>query len=235
MTEPTPCTECGGSGWKVFEDGTLGVCQCGARNAEGLKLRLALARIPERFANKSLDTFLARDPRRRDILHSARAYAQGFHMREEMPGLILRGKAGAGKTHVAIGILKEVILQGWTGVYCNVTELLARLRSTYEDHSDEAESEVIEELTTCDLLVLDDLGSEAISAWVLDRLYLLINRRYEAMRPILITTNCDERELAEKAGPRIASRLYEICKAPFPPFPNEDYRIKMLHESKSPA
>lgn len=222
------CPNCGGSGWKVLEDGLLGICSCGSYEAEQRRIRLGEARIPERYLNKSLDTFTARDRQRRDVLNAARAYAQGFHLREEMHGLILHGPTGSGKTHIAIGILREAINRDCSGIYCNVNELLARLRATYQEDSEEIESEVIEELAGCDLLVLDDLGSEVTTGWVLDRLYLLINQRYEAVRPVIVTTNCDKDTLREKVGPRIASRLHEMCKAPFPPFPNDDFRLKSL-------
>jgi len=222
------CPDCGGSGWKVLDDGLLSICSCGCYEAQQRRIRLDEARIPDRYLNKSLDTFIARDRQRRDVLNAARAYAQGFHLREEIPALILQGPTGSGKTHVAIGILREAIARGYTGFYCNVNELLARLRATYQDESEEFESDVIEQLAGCDLLVLDDLGSEVTTGWVLDRLYLLINQRYEAVRPVIITTNCDKDTLREKVGPRIASRLYEMCKAPFPPFPNDDFRLKPL-------
>ncbi len=224
---PEPCPECGGSGYSVSKDGTLARCACGALQTHLADQRFRAARIPERYLHKSLATFQARDPQRRKILEAAKAYANGFHHHEET-GLLFRGKTGVGKTHIAIGILRDIIQKGHTGIYCNVTELLARLRSTYEDDAEEAESQVLEEYIACELLVLDDLGNESTSAWVLDRLYLLINRRYESSRPVIVTTNCNEKELNDKVGPRIASRLYEMCGVKFPDFPTEDYRIKML-------
>jgi len=219
----------------VTEQGNLAPCGCGALDRFRTDERLRFARIPERYAAKSLDSFKIDSPdrKRREMLKAlvdaARTYVRGFHLREEMKGLMFRGGTGAGKTHLAIGILHEVIANGYTGMYCNVTELLARLRSTYEEGAEEAESEVIEEYLECDLLVLDDLGNESTSAWVLDRLYLLINCRYESFKPVIVTTNCDENELAQKVGPRIASRLYEMC-GKFPDFPREDYRVKMLKQ-----
>jgi len=151
----------------------------------------------------------------------------GFKLDEDY-GLLIRGGTGAGKTHIAVGILRQVIDKGYTGLYCNVPDLLARLRATYESHSEESEADVIEACCACDLLILDDLGSESTTEWVLDRLYLLINRRYESLRPIIVTTNCNEEELREKVGKRIVSRLNEMCQ-PFPSFPLEDYRMKMMH------
>lgn len=235
--EPAVCPECHGGGYVVTEQGTLTPCGCGSLDRFHTEERLARAGIPERYVNKTLDTFQSRstDRRRQEqlqkIVHAAKAYASGFHLREEnMPGLLFRGGTGVGKTHIAIGILREVVRNGYTGLYCNVTELLARLRSTYEKDSAVGESEVIEEYLECDLLVLDDLGNESTSPWVLDRLYLLINSRYESSRPVIVTTNCDETALKEKVGPRIASRLYEMCLGQFPDFPREDFRIKMLHQ-----
>jgi len=221
-----PCPRCGGAGWAVSPEGTLFLCDCGAMERRRGGERHASARIPERYSKKRLSTFDASNKLREAILQDARRYVEGFTLQGDY-GLMIRGVTGSGKTHIALGILHEVIERGFSGLYCNVPDLLARLRSSYDPDSDEAESEIIEECRACDLLVLDDLGSESTSDWVLDRLYLIINRRYESLRPVIVTTNCNEEQLREKVGRRITSRLYEMCR-PFARFPDVDYRQEQL-------
>ena len=85
---------------------------------------------------------------------------------------------------------------------------------------------LFEQLTSVDLLHIDDLGAEKRTDWVLEQLYALINERYESQRSILVTTNLDEAALEEQIGARTVSRLVEICGDPLPLF-GEDRRISI--------
>jgi DNA replication protein DnaC len=120
-----------------------------------------------------------------------------------------------------------VLDRGFHGIYCNVTDLLDRLRGSYRQGADEEEAEILADMEGAELLVLDDLGAEKATDWVRDRLYLIVNRRYENSKPLIVTTNCDDVELRDRVGPRIVSRLYEMC-APVDKFPEEDYRYARL-------
>lgn len=222
------CPKCFGSG-VLIEDGVCIPCDCGAWAVEGFRQRHSRARIPKRFGRKTLKAFRApkNDTVRTTILHEARAYVSMFAENPER-GLLLVGGTGSGKTHVAVGILIEVLRQGFTGVYYNVTDLLSDLRSTFDSRNDLQEATILDEVASVDLLVLDDLGAEKASDWVRDRLYLIVNTRYEAEKATIITTNCDDLDLKERVGPRIVSRTYEMCTR-FHPFPHEDYRAAHMH------
>lgn len=217
------CAICEGSGVVAGEDGVLRRCECGVWENEAFRLRHARAQLPKRYERKTLRGFKAGDKVRARLLEHAWAYAKSFTPGQET-GLLLRGETGCGKTHIAVGILIEALRTGATGLYCNVTDLLTRLRATYNSGAEETESTVLDDVDSVDLLVLDDLGAEAATDWVRDRLYLIVNRRYEAAKATIITTNCDDYELGQKVGPRIASRIHEMCD-PFEPFPPEDYRL----------
>lgn len=221
------CPKCGGYGLIIAGDGSLSKCDCG--NWDDLQYRHALekARIPRRYRNKTLEGFesVRGDAARQEIRKIAIAYASTFRT-DESHGLLLRGGTGSGKTHIAVGILREVLRRGCSCLYCNVTDLLARLRETYHQASDEREGQILAEMETVDLLVLDDLGAEAPSDWMRDRLYLVINRRYENARSIIITTNCDDAELSARIGERAVSRIHEMCE--LQKFPSEDYRRRMM-------
>ena len=203
------CPQCGGLGIIVAKDGSTTKCPCGAWDEANVSRALAKARLPERYRKKTLDGFkVARGDKARAVLRdAAKSYAIAFGRNEK--GLILRGVTGCGKTHLAVGILHEVLQRGYTGQYCNVTDLLTRLRESYSDESAEREGLILEEAGSVDLLVFDDLGAEMPTDWVRDRIYLILNRRYESARPVIVTTNCDDAELRERVGVRIASRLYD--------------------------
>ena len=218
------CDKCRGTGY-IVNDGIAMRCDCGMGEAFQGRVRIGGAELPKRFATKDFSNFKAdRKERERDaVLAAAKAYATTFHG-SESEGLLLRGITGCGKTHIAIAILKEVIARGYSGYYANFNDLLSRIRDSYNSESGASEAELLDAVDSAQLLVLDDVGAESTTDWVRDRLYLIINRRYENALPTIITTNCDEAELEARVGPRIVSRLHEMCSFDFPPFPKQDYR-----------
>ena len=79
-----------------------------------------------------------------------------------------------------------------------------------DDNRDETESDVLDKYSSCELLILDDLGSEKTSDFTIQSLYLIIDRRYRNLKPTIITTNLTLPEIGEKIDARIASRLSEM-------------------------
>lgn len=199
--------------------------------------RLAQAHVPRKYMGKSLDNFVARDKARKRIVEEAREYVRHFHQyRGEAEGLLIQGRVGCGKTHIAVAILREVIAAGYSGLYCNIPEFFKEVRASYSYGSGLDESELIEETRGVDLLVLDDLGVEGRvvdpvrdrSKWLCERLYLIVNGRYEASRPVIVTTNCSLESLVDQIDERTVSRLAEMTRRRLAAFPDEDYRKKHL-------
>jgi len=212
----------------VLNDTGATRCKC-QRDAE-LQRAYTLARIPRKFTGKSLQTYHAKAARQKEVLHAARDFIKTFrgnHHDSPGKGLLLTGKEGTGKTHIAISILKDVIGKGYSGLYWNVPELFLELRRRMNDNNgEENEAELFDQARRVDLLVLDDLGAERTSDYVLDRLYVLINGRYQNDTCTLITTNRSIPELKQQIGPRIASRICEMCV--LLEFPEGDYRVQNL-------
>ncbi|MFW6256197.1 MAG: ATP-binding protein, partial [Candidatus Sumerlaeota bacterium] len=189
------------------------------------RARMQRARIPKRFQNKTFDSFRTeKSTQRKNLVKMAKMYVDMFCKNEDFQkGLILQGAVGCGKTHLAVAILETIIDRGYSGLYYNMPDLLMDIRRTYDDNSDLSEAELLADLVGPDLLVLDDLGAEKTAGWVNDRLYLIVNRRYEECKPILVTTNLAMDELIDKLGERTVSRLCEAsdyCDT----FPKQDYR-----------
>ena len=203
------------------------------------ELRLERARIPRRFLGKTFDSFkTGSSAKRKAIFDAAKGWVNTFKLelndaqRElDKPfkdsGLLIQGVVGCGKTHLAVAILQAVIRKGYSGLYYNMPDLLSDIRATYSNDSSVTESDLLEEINQPDLVVLDDLGAEVARDWVNDRLYLIVNRRYESCKPVIVTTNLSLEELTEKLGERTVSRLCEMCHA-FAEFPAEDYRKKHM-------
>lgn len=191
------------------------------------EMHLRESGIPPKYLDKSFDSFIARDKKRKDLLDSAQGYVKSFNLENKSKyfGLFFSARTGAGKTHLACAILKAVILKGYNGVYCNVPRLLELLRELMFDRAAYDDRGFLARCESADLLVIDDLGCETVTGWVQDRLYLLVNRRYEDMGRTIVTTNCSDATLRERIGERVESRLIEMCNARWV-FPDEDYRMK---------
>lgn len=131
---------------------------------------------------------------------------------ETRKGLYIYGPVGTGKTHIAFAIKK-----GWDSHaryksdFWNTSELLQEIKDDY-DRGQYDKTHVYTKMMEFEgLIFLDDIGCEKISEWVLERFYLIINRRYNDMLPIIFTSNLSIEDLAAKVGDRIASRIVEMC------------------------
>lgn len=142
-------------------------------------------------------------------------------------GLTLTGNVGTGKTHVAVGLVKLACGLGIEARFLTMTELLASIKATYDRGRGEAE--LLDELATLPLLALDDLGTENPTSWARDRLYGLVNRRYLARRPTVVTTNLGLEVLADRLGERTISRLWGASLAVN--FRGADYRERAKREA----
>lgn len=143
-------------------------------------------------------------PRRRmeEVLRYCREYAENF-----VPGadsLLLRGPTGTGKTHVSLAIAQTAAEKGNAVVYGPVQALLHQIE---KEHFGRAEGSSEDMLAGCDLLVLDDLGTEFNSAFYLSCLYNLINTRMLEGRTTILSTNLNQNQLRERYGDQIASRI----------------------------
>lgn len=149
-------------------------------------------------------------------------YVQKFaEMRKAGQGLYFCGGCGIGKTHLATGIAQALIEQEYRVICQPSVNLLADIKATYDMTGECSEYDLLRAYLRADLLVIDDLGKEAITDWSLSMLYTIINMRYEDRRPIVITTNYDDTQLIDRMARKgdrvtaesIVSRLHEISYA----------------------
>ena len=154
-------------------------------------------------------------------------YAEGFG-RETTSGLMLYGKAGSGKTHLAVAITRHIIEQKQIQVrFARVVDLLAEIRKTFnenEQYRTENESDLISRYTSAPLLVIDDLGAEKTTDWVRQILYQIIDERWIEQKPIIVTSNLNLEELEARFEERIASRVAGMCR--LVESRDYDYRVK---------
>jgi DNA replication protein DnaC len=132
------------------------------------------------------------------------AYRQALKFAEEpQDWLVIAGGTGRGKTRLAAAIANYCRESGRQVMFVVVPDLLDRLRSSYSPQNPRAFDEMFEEVRSVPLLVLDDLGAQSGTPWADEKLFQLINYRYNACLPTVITTNLTVSSL----DPRLASRL----------------------------
>ena len=224
------CRECGGTGWRARRDeGGRRVERCGCWRQRVSQTLLAQAGIPPRYQKCNFSTFVTYP---NDDLHraiqKARAFAEAFPVVEK--GLLLIGRPGIGKTHMAVATLREVVLdKGARALYFDTRTLLSTIRSTFNPVTRTSEAEVLDRVMGAELLVLDDLGAERTTDWVEDTMNLIVNTRYNDRRPTIFTSNykdnpddSDLDSLRVRVGFRMYSRLKEMCE--FLQYDGPDYR-----------
>jgi DNA replication protein DnaC len=220
MSAQTPASEicpiCNGSGWEPAEiEGKVRRCRCLASvRTERL---LVEARIPKRYEHCDLGSYLPNHESQK----KAKAYVQRFL--DKYPqidvGLMFLGTCGVGKTHLAVSLLKQVILEkGDSGQFYDLRDLLREIQGSWNSVSQASELDVLKPVLDAHVLVLDELGANKPTEWVRDTIAHIINCRYNDKKLTIFTTNyldtpgkAGEESLSDRVGVRLRSRLFEMC------------------------
>ncbi len=152
-------------------------------------------------------------------------FVDAFALNHKVPGLIFYGPPGVGKTHLAVAVLRELIERYQVqGRYADFSSLMFAIHSTFDDTSTDSLASVLRPVMEAEVLVLDELGAQKPTDWVLQNLYWIVNRRYNEQRPTLFTTSTISspprragrgfrRELSARlASAQLVSRLCEMAK-----------------------
>mgnify|MGYP001072190118 CR=1 FL=1 len=162
-----------------------------------------------------------------DLLADLRSYAEDFDHHSE--SLMLFGNAGLGKTHAALAIAGIVLEKGYDVIYVSSPDFFSKLEGLHfgSDPADEEET-LLQTAANADLLILDDLGSEFNSAFLISSLYSLLNNRLGAKLPTIVTTNITDGALLEKLyTEKISSRLSAFVPCLFA---GDDIRTQKANE-----
>lgn len=167
--------------------------------------------IPRRFADASFSGYQPATHQAQANHAMCRGYAEQFTSRLETGGgLVLCGKPGTGKTHLACAIGNHVIETLLRSVvYTSVTKLARTVKATYAKDAEQTEEDAIRSFVTPHLLIVDEVGAQRGSETELLLAQEIIDERYQDLKPTIIISNLTEGELARFVGERALDRMYE--------------------------
>ena len=236
------CPLCAGTGWKTVDGLATGsgrterrVTRCDCQLRARAQSLLEAARIPRRYEHCELANFDTDFPGAHPSLAEAHFLASSFAKRCDLrgdKGLLIIGKIGTGKTHLAVGVMKELLVaRAVPCLFYDYRELLKQIQNSYNTTVQTTELDVLRPVFETDVLVLDELGAVKPTEWVWDTVSLILNTRYNDNRITIITTNFEDQPaagvtnglsaaraatraetLGDRIGERMRSRLHEMCR-----------------------
>ncbi len=179
-----------------------------------LNALLANSMLRERFIGKTFENFhpFGKDREKQQrVLSIARDFAGDFHRHRQVgTWLLFMGNVGTGKSHLCAAIINQVIRNGGTALFTKTPRLLREVKDTFHRDSEISQSEIISRMGEIDLLVIDEVGIQFGTDTERMILYEILDLRYEAMLPVILTTNITDLKSLEKLlGERIIDRLFE--------------------------
>ena len=226
LDERPVCDYCGGSG---YIGSTMCRCLTDLCRQEQKKELALLSCGNHRFADFRLDYYSSvKDAQfgaspKAIMSHTfdiCRKYAANFT--KESGNLLFNGGTGLGKTMLSACIACEVAEKGYSVAYESAPHLFSKLEKD-RFHPDEDTAREVAKLNGCDLLIIDDLGTELAGNFVTAAFYALLNDRLLAGKPMVISTNLNIDEIRQRYSPQIASRLQGSFQ--LLPFVGEDIRV----------
>lgn len=212
----TPAFECP----KCRDTGYIGNKKCSCFRAAEIELIYEQSHIKnmlqtENFSSLSYDYYVGEELEK---FTKAVQICQNFieNFSKDYRNLFFYGTVGTGKSFLSCCVAKELMDKGSLVIYFSASQLFDTLsKSTFDKDSAEALSGISEDIYDCDLLIIDDLGTELTNAFVSSRLFSCLNNRHMRKKSTIITTNLSLAELRDRYSDRIFSRItsnYTVCK-----------------------
>jgi DNA replication protein DnaC len=173
--------------------------------------------VPERYASLSLGAFQAYNASLNQKLEFIRRWLSG----DKSTGLLLTGKCGTGKTHLAVATIRELVKTGADAGFIGATAFAMKCQAAF---AEQTTPDAIIGKSLHRYIALDDIGTEKPTEFVRTCLFALVDAAYTKNRTLIATSNLSLQSLHE-SDPRMASRLVELCDVL--EFEGEDYRLRL--------
>lgn len=212
------CPDCQDTGFFPGQNGIRTKCHC-FRSRE-ISILYNQSNIHETIARENFSTLSYEYYQGEDLVRFERAvnicrnFVQNF--KQDYHNLFLYGTVGTGKSFLSGCIANELLQRGCSVIYfsaCNLFDTLARY--SFDRTSKEALCDFYEDLYHCDLVIIDDLGTELTNAFVASQLFSCLNERQLRRKSTIISTNLSLEELRDRYSDRVFSRItsnYDLCK-----------------------
>ena len=212
--DPNVCQECGGVGFvrrdvpiTDAEFGKAIQCRCvGNENQQERQDRLQKYSNLGPLTRLTFDNLIARgrsaDPRDQARFQRCVEDAESF-AKDPQGWLVLIGSSGCGKTHIAAAIANRCLELGTPALFVVMPDLLDHLRAAYRPDADVTYDELFEQVRNAPVLILDDLGTQSATPWAEEKLFQIINHRFNARLPTVVTTNTPLRKLDDRLRTRL--------------------------------
>lgn len=213
--------------------GNIG-CKCEdiklAQQAKETRERLRIEKMMTHFnshslLNKSLQkaTLANYQPTSKELAYAKQKAIEYINNFDGEGNILFTGSYGTGKSHLSVGITKELMKKGYTAVFISVPKLLTKIKNTYNNDGP-TEHELLEVMAKVDLLVIDDIGAEQKTEWSTPKLFEIFDER--AGKATIFTTNLSSAQLKAWVGERNFSRMLENTTSI--KMNGKDYRRKHL-------
>lgn len=228
------CSKCRDTGWENYTDDKgyeyTRECSCGIRKRQILEKRLRFANIPEAFKKMRLNTFsrnIYRNPESLRIIEiDCKAVDWWFdnieRMKAEGKGLYLYSNCkGNGKTRMVASIANELVCEhGMNVKFATSIQIINEIKASWDKNDKTTENQLLNDLSTVEVLIIDDFGIESVKDWISEKIYQIINQRYINNLITIYTSNLAVDELTY--DDRIVNRIVE--KSYMLRFPEESIR-----------
>ena len=239
------CPKCRDTGWEMVKDENeyeyCRECSCGYLQRQRIAGKLKFATIPAEFKDHTVENFRTdcySTPQNCERAQMAQVIAQRYveqfdEIKETGKGLYFYSSVkGSGKTRLAVSIANDLIQKKFVSAkFATTIQILDQIKATWggERKNEETEQKLIQDIVSVEVLVIDDIGVEAVKDWVNERFYNILNGRMIEKRVTIFTSNCRIEEL--NFDDRITNRIVKMALPV--QFPNESIRTAIARKENS--
>ena len=217
----------------VFNRKVRCICKCQEakreQEAEDERRKMRLERVKrlkdasllgERYKNVSFENSSVQDAKYELVFNRCKKYTEvADEVLSRGIGIYLYGKSGVGKSHITACMANKLMESYYTVLYTNFSEISKQIRRTFNNKKGESEKAFIEKLATIDFLFIDDFGTERLKKdeednWLQEKVFEVINKRYNNNKPTIYTSNYSMKEMIEQRGlaPKTVDRIMETAE-----------------------